>query len=255
MKENLIEELKQYLREDSKMLGSVFKEYESGKISPKELVSAGVAANTGSAYNNIQIIKAILEEKIPTSASISLYAYRAIKRILQRPKINEELVKYLNKINESLFEQANSESAIKLDQIELENIDKVLSLKAEEIKIGIYVYSFPTYLRVGTVEDPERFWLKIGSTQQGIWKRIVEQNRQTSMPEDPKLLRIYHSEIFTADQVEKKFHNVLDKIGHERSSAVFTKSGKEWFATTLDALDALAELMDLKIEKVTESYI
>jgi hypothetical protein len=124
MKENLIEELKQYLREDSKMLGSVFKEYESGKISPKELVSAGVAANTGSAYNNIQIIKAILEEKIPTSASISLYAYRAIKRILQRPKINEELVKYLNKINESLFEQANSESAIKLDQIELEKILK-----------------------------------------------------------------------------------------------------------------------------------
>ena len=69
------------------------------------------------------------------------------------------------------------------------------------------------------------------------------------------MLRIYHSEILTAEQVEKKFHNVLEKIGHERSSAIFTKSGKEWFATTLDALDALAELMDLQIEKVAESYI
>jgi hypothetical protein len=255
MIETLNEELKQCLREDSKQLGSVFKEYELGKTSPKDLVSAGVAANSGAAYNNIQIIKAILEQKIPTSASISLYAFRAINRILQRPKLSIEAVNHLNKINALLFEQANSQSAIKLDQMEIEKIDRVLSLKAEEIKIGIYVYSFPTYLRVGTVEDPERFWLKIGSTQQGIWKRIVEQNRQTSMPEDPKLLRIYHSEILTAEQVEKKFHNVLEKIGHERSSAIFTKSGKEWFATTLDALDSLAELMDLQIEKVAESYI
>ena len=45
-----IEELKQYIREDSKMVGAVFIEYESGKTSPKELVEAGVAAKTGSAF-------------------------------------------------------------------------------------------------------------------------------------------------------------------------------------------------------------
>jgi hypothetical protein len=249
------EELKQYIREDSKMLGSIFKEYEAGKTSPKELVFAGVAANTGSAWNNIQIIRAILEQKIPTSASISLFAYRAIKRILQRSKMDIEIKNYLNNISELLFEQANSETAIKLDQLHIEQTDKVLSLKAEEIKVGIYVYSFPTYLRVGTVDDPEKFWLKIGSTQNGIWKRIVEQNRQTSMPEDPKLLRIYHSTVFTAEQIEKKFHNVLVKIGHERSSAINTKAGKEWFATNVDALDALAELMNLDIEKVGDNYL
>ena len=245
-----IEELKQYIREDSKMVGAVFIEYESGKTSPKELVEAGVAANTGSAYNNIQIIKAILEEKIPTSASISIYAYRAIKRLMQRPGINSNILSYLNELSIKLFEQANSENALKEDQSQIEELDKLLSKKAEQIQVGIYVYSFPTYLRVGTLDDPEKYWLKIGSTKQGIWKRIVEQNRQTSMPEDPKLLRIYHSAQISAEELEKKFHNVLDKIGHDRSSAVFTKSGKEWFATTLDALDALADLMNLSIERI-----
>jgi hypothetical protein len=75
------------------------------------------------------------------------------------------------------------------------------------------------------------------------------------MPEDPKLLRIYHSKVFTAEQIEKKFHNVLVKIGHERSSAINTKAGKEWFATSVDALDALAELMNLDIEKVGDNYL
>ena len=253
MQQNQIEELKQYIREDSKMLGAVFNEYESGKISPKDLVEAGVAANVGSAYNMIQIIKAVLEEKIPTSASISLYAYRAIKRLLQRPDMSSDVSSYLNQLSLKLFEQANSEKALKEDQSQIEELDKLLSKKAEQIQVGIYVYSFPTYLRSGTLDDPEKYWLKIGSTKQGIWKRIVEQNRQTSMPEDPKLLRIYHSTQISAEELEKKFHNVLDKIGHDRSSAVFTKSGKEWFATTLEALDALADLMNLNVEKI-EAY-
>lgn len=249
MDQNSLTELKQLLREDSKMLGAVYREFESGNTKPKDLVEVGVAANTGSAYNNLQIIKAILEEKIPNSASISLYAYRAINRLLLKPISSNSLKEYLRNISFKLSEQANSEVAIKQDQNEIEKLDKVLSEKAENIKIGIYVYSFPTYLRTGTLNDPEKYWLKIGSTNQGIWKRIVEQNRQTSMPEDPKLLRIYHSEKLSAEELEKKLHHVLDKIGHERSAATFTKSGKEWFATTLDALDALADLMNLTIER------
>lgn len=32
-----------------------------------------------------------------------------------------------------------------------------------------------------------------------------------------------------------------------------TKAGKEWFASTLDAIDAIAELLDLEIEKYESS--
>jgi hypothetical protein len=111
------------------------------------------------------------------------------------------------------------------------------------------VYSFPTYLHFGTIEDQEVFWLKIGSTKNSVWQRIVEQNRQTSMPEDPKLLRIYHKDPMNIDAVEQKFHTTLDRVGHERSAARRTKAGKEWFASTLDAVDAIAELLELEIER------
>ena len=135
------------------------------------------------------------------------------------------------------------------DQETIEVQSAALAKKASTIQNGIYVYSFPTYLHFGTVEDHDVYWLKIGSTKNSVWQRIVEQNRQTSMPEDPKLLRIYHKEGMDIDEVEKKFHHTLDRVGHERSAARRTKAGTEWFATTLDAIDALAELIDLDIEK------
>jgi hypothetical protein len=69
------------------------------------------------------------------------------------------------------------------------------------------------------------------------------------MPEDPKLLRIYHKDDMNIEEVEKKFHQTLERVGHERSAARRTKAGTEWFATTLDAIDALAELMGLQIER------
>jgi hypothetical protein len=73
------------------------------------------------------------------------------------------------------------------------------------------------------------------------------------MPEDPKLLRIYHKEDMNIDEIEKKFHSTLERVGHERSAARRTKAGTEWFATTLDAIDAIAELMDLQVEKYEAS--
>lgn len=80
------------------------------------------------------------------------------------------------------------------------------------------------------------YWLKIGSTKNSVWRRIVEQNRQTSMPEDPKLLRIYHKDQMDIESTEQKFHITLDRVGRERSAARRTKAGKEWFASTLDAI-------------------
>ena len=93
------------------------------------------------------------------------------------------------------------------------------------------------------------YWLKIGSTRNSVWQRIVEQNRQTSMPEDPKLLRIYHKPEMNIEEIEKNFHATLEAVGHERSAARRTKAGTEWFATTLEAIDAIAKLMSLEIER------
>ena len=62
-----------------------------------------------------------------------------------------------------------------------------------------------------------------------------------------------YPETFGMCTIENNFHSTLAAVGHERSAARRTKAGTEWFATTLEAVDALAKLMGLEIEKYESS--
>jgi hypothetical protein len=243
-------EIKVLLAKDDLLLGAVFRVMELGVTNAMEIVKQSGASNRGVVYNYQKMITAILEGELPNSASISRNAARSITRLIKNGEaISIETLGYLNTVRSKLIQNAEAENAVQHDQESIAAQSAVLAKKASTIQNGIYVYSFPTYIHFGTIEDNDVYWLKIGSTKNSVWQRIVEQNRQTSMPEDPKLLRIYHREGMDIDEVERKFHQTLDRVGHERSAARRTKAGKEWFATTLDAVDALAELIDLNIEK------
>ena len=221
---------------------------ETGISNAQELKDKSNAANRGVVYNNMNILKSITEGSMPTSSSISRFSLRAIERLSRDNEISKELKSYFNELREKLRENAESLNALKFDQEVLDKESEKLTVKADQFNSAIYVYSFPTYIQNGTLEDSEVMWLKVGSTKNSVWRRVLEQTRQTSMPEDPKLLRIYHKANLNVSEVEIKFHDTLDKVGHERSATSRSKSGKEWFATTLEALDAIAELLDLEIE-------
>lgn len=237
------------MRADEYLLGQVYALYAEGVTDAKELVARTDAANRGVVYNNLAMIRALLEEKIPKGASMSRQSSWAVGRILKNhPDMNPELKKYLSDLKVQLNNNTENLHAVLHDQEKIDQQSDSLAKQASEIQNGIYVYSFPTYLHYGTVEDPTVAWFKIGSTQNSVWQRIVDQNRQTSMPEDPKLLRIYHKPNMNIDEIEKRFHSTLERVGHERSTARRTKAGTEWFASTLDAIDAIAELMELSIE-------
>jgi hypothetical protein len=243
-------EVKAMLANDALLLGSIFNAMEAGLTNTLDIAKKSGASNRGVVYNYQKMLSAILEGKMPTSASISRNAARSISRLIKETaSISPSTLEYLNSTRAQLIENTESETAVLHDQASLEAQSEALVKVASTIKNGIYVYSFPTYLHFGTVEDQEVFWLKLGSTKNSVWQRIVDQNRQTSMPEDPKLLRIYHKDQMDIDAIEQKFHTTLDRVGHERSAARRTKAGKEWFASTLDAIDAIAELLDLEIEK------
>lgn len=245
---NVFSELKNILSEDDKLLGVIFNLSEIGVTNAQELATKSGAANRGVVYNNLNMLKALLYGEMPTGASISRHSMRAIDRLMKNNNVTEELRGYFEILRRALQENSENLSAVNHDREILEKNSERLSEKASKYSHAIYVYSFPTYLHYGTIEDPDLIWLKIGSTRNSVWQRIVEQNRQTSMPEDPKLLRIFHKDGMDLSIYEKKFHDTLEKVGHERSSASRSKAGREWFATTLAALDALAELMELKIE-------
>lgn len=250
MNSTVLFEVKALLAKDDLLLGEIFNAMEAGAGSALDLVEKTSAANRGVVYNYQKMLLAILEGKMPNSASVSRSAARSISRLIKdNPLISPATIDYLNSTRAELIENTESQPAVLHDQASIEAQSEALVKVASTIKNGIYVYSFPTYLHFGTVEDQEVFWLKIGSTKNSVWQRIVEQNRQTSMPEDPKLLRIYHKDQMDIDYIEQKFHTTLDRVGHERSAARRTKAGKEWFASTLDAIDAIAELLDLEIER------
>jgi T5orf172 domain len=246
---NLREELEEFIGADDLQVGQTFRAVKSGVSSNKELVEMGLGANSGVVGINKQIIRAILEGEIPNSGNISRYAYRVIKRLKANTQNrSDQLNVYLDELQEQLAARSKSTEGAVHDVEQILESSEKLARKASEITNAVYVYSFPTYLHYGTIEDPDYKWFKIGSTRNTVWQRIVDQSRQTSMPEDPVLIRIYHSESKPIAEIEAKFHKTLERVGHERSSASRTRAGKEWFATTEDALDAIAELMELTIE-------
>lgn len=254
MNSSVLSEVKAMLAKDELLLGSIFNAMETGLTNTLDIAEKSGASNRGVVYNYQKMIMAILDGIMPNSASVSRNAARSISRLIKETaSISPATLEYLNSTRARLIENTESENAVLHDQASLEAQSAALVKVASTIQNGIYVYSFPTYLHFGTVEDQEVFWLKIGSTKNSVWQRIVEQNRQTSMPEDPKLLRIYHKDQMDIDAIEQKFHTTLDRVGHERSAARRTKAGKEWFASTLDAIDAIAELLDLEIEKYESS--
>lgn len=108
---------------------------------------------------------------------------------------------------------------------------------------GIYVYSFPQYLRHPS--ESGLVALKVGHSATDSIKRFRDQTRITGMPEDPVLLRVYPTNPAAAAETEKEFHALLRAAGHWRKHGAM--SGKEWFLTDLRFLDQIARALKLEI--------
>ena len=244
------DEISALLRQDERQLGQVFRQTEAGVSTPKELVAVGAAANTGAVSNLRKTLSALLDGVIPESATIARQAYGSVGWFLHAD-LSVSTRDYLITLRQDLLAKAQSSEALKQDAAAVEEMDKVLTQRAEELA-GVYVYSFLHYIQYPN-DDADRCWLKVGCTDKGVWKRVVSQARQTSMPEDPKLLRIYHSATLTPADIEARFHTVLDAAGHQRSAAINTRAGMEWFSTTLELLDAIAGAMGLEVEQLEDA--
>ena len=249
LSQNALFELRNICRKDDKALGRVFSLLESGLVSNQAIVEAGGGGNAGAVGINRQILDAIIERKIPKSSNIATYTYRAINRLkLANESLSLELNTYLDDLVAALKTKSLDERAIKQSVLEVEKESKSLERLLARVTNAIYVYSYPTYLRVGTADDPELYWFKIGYTGNEVGTRILSQVRQTAMPEDPVIVRVYHKPGFSSSEIEGKFHQTLDAFKQQRSSQRSQKAGKEWFATDLERLDAIAKLLDMTVE-------
>lgn len=243
-------EIEALLSEDPRQLGQVFRQVQQGLTAPKNIVEAGAAKNTGAVSNLRQTLAALLDGTIPESATVARQAAAAVGWFLTAD-LSDPTRQYLEALRSTLVERSRSGDAMARDAHAVQSADRELSRRAQDLS-GVYVYSFLHYLQYPNDEATGRCWLKVGSTNRGVWQRVINQARQTSMPEDPKLLRIYHSVSLAPEDIEARFHTVLDAAGHDRSSARHSKAGVEWFSTTVEMLDALAEAMGLAIERLDD---
>jgi hypothetical protein len=249
----VMNELNQALQASTGVLGKVARAMAEGITSPTELASIGAGANSGHSGNLARVVRYVQEGIPPSAPSRAASTGRSIGGLLRdNPGMSSEAITYLQALREQVDNIEKDDDARAGEATQLNKASEELTQTVEKLG-GVYVYTFPTYLMVPAKVDPERFWLKIGQTGRVVEKRVSDQLRSTAMPEDPVILRVYTDPKGEAmgsevdySALEKKFHKLLMSAGHSKTSA--RSGGTEWFATTLEFLDEIAETLELDIE-------
>jgi hypothetical protein len=239
------DEIRTALRSNERQLGEVYRLKEQNIFTNREIVAAGAAANDGAAGNLRASIRAIVEDYIPGGPSIAAHAGRAIGGLLRdNPELSSSAKSFLIDLRTHLDSIAHNEEAVEREDSQINSASENLERSVEDLA-GVYVYTLPTYYRTPIKSDPDRYWFKIGYTDKFVGARIKAQQRQTALPEDPWILRVYSSDGPPSKEMERIFHGLLEAAGHTRSTG--RSAGREWFTTSLEFLDAIASALGYTI--------
>lgn len=237
-------ELAAALRNNDGQLGKVFALLEEGKVTNRELADGGGAANPGAAANLRVTVRAVLDGVLPKGPTVAAQARRSIGGLLRdNPDLSPAACSHLEDLRNKLEVIATDSEAIEQETEDLAKASIELE-KSLESQPGVYVYTLPSFYRTVQKTDPDRYWFKVGKTDRAAGVRIGEQMRATGLPEDPWIARVYRHETRTPREVESEFHNLLAAAGHVRAAG--KHSGREWYATNLDFLDAVADALGCK---------
>lgn len=234
------------LESNPRQLGRVFLIDPEMKKKAVEIVDLGGAANSGAVGNIRCSLRAILDGVIPNSPSVAKICLSALNG-LQRdnPDFSTEVRNHLEAVRRALEDRASS-TVFKAEEEESRRLGSQELIEVLEKRGGVYVYSLPHYLNYPCKEDPDRYWFKVGCTTGDFETRVLSSHRKTGLPEDPIVRRTYYSSVLDPKTMESKFHKLLSASGLQTDSVY---GGVEWFATTEEQLDALAELLEFEICK------
>lgn len=231
-------EIEQYLEHDATVLGLVYRGI-SNSLSDAEIADQGGAKTSNFVWNYRRIIRALLERELPTAPTVALQLARRYRSLLKHDW-SEAARQRLTTDLGILESRATDVEAVAKENDEATKQTKV----AEDLeKSGIYVYALPHYLRYPVDADSGRTLLKVGRSDRDVIKRIRAQTRTTALPEEPVLLRIYPTGDQESHSVESQIHKTLRAFDHGK--AADRMAGKEWFLTTTNAIDAIADLLGL----------
>jgi hypothetical protein len=189
---------------------------------------------------------------IPNSPSVSRQAISGIKGLIRdNSQFTPDVRQHLDKVVLELSDRATSK-VFREEEDELRRHASENLVQEVEKRGGVYAYSLPHYLNYPCKEDPDRFWFKVGRTSGNFADRVINSHRKTGLPEDPIIRRTYFSSTMNPTEMEGKFHLMLKASGLQTDARY---AGVEWFATTEDQLDAIAELLGFEITKPQEDVL
>lgn len=231
-------EIEQYLENDESRLGDVYRGLRDD-LSAEEIAAQLGVTTAYFVWNYSKMIDALLDRKLPQAPTVALQSARKFRTLLKRewsPAVHQRLIADLAILESRATDVEAIAKEVSTAQKQTENAEKAATT-------GIYVYALPHYLRYPFDPESGRTLLKVGRSDRDVIVRMREQTRTTALPEEPVLLRIYPTDEAKTSEVETRIHKTLRAFDHGR--IVERMAGREWFLTTTQALDALADLMNL----------
>ena len=243
-------EIENALTDDSQRLGDVFRARDTDGNYDVSRIADDLGLGTVSpVYSYMGSIQTLLECRRLTDGPIGARQRASMLRSFSRRHADTLSPSTRQRLDDLATE--HDRIAVDEDAIvrENEDLEQRSGSEVPSSLAGVYVFTYPHYLRypvVPTEEDDTnpRTYLKIGSSGTDMAARVKHQNT-TAVPEPPIILRMFTCPDGDTEGVERKIHNHLSAADHNPNRS--TGAGKEWFLTHLRFVDSTANLLGLKL--------
>jgi hypothetical protein len=232
--------------EDDSIVGDVWRRLRAGGTAQQIAAEDGITQ--GPIYSAINLQNALLEGTVSPSPTVAKAVAGRIRKWLRTKSLSDNLRLALVEQERALEAVVNDSQA---SEAESERVLEKSKAAASENIAGIYVYTLPHYVRYPYDAKTGRTLLKVGHSAVDALYRANSQARVTSLPEDPWLLRIYPAD--QSLEIERQFHGFLRDADHDGVRG--TRTGAEWFLTSLKFLDRIAATLQLEIRAINDFAI
>lgn len=232
------------LETDGSVLGEVYRGWRDG-LSDEEMRVVRGAENPNFVWNYKRTIKALLDGDLPSAPTVASQTAGRFRKLLRTVNFSPSARQRLEERLAILESRAADPDAQVAEEKQALAVTKAAEQHAEP---GIYVYTLPHYIRYPYDPERQHTLLKVGHSGSSVIQRFNAQKRETVLPEEPVLLRVYPVGDATSVEVERRFHALLDAADHLRRDGRVV--GREWFLTTTKFLDEIAVTLGLPVRTV-----
>ena len=251
------DEIEAALSADNQRIGDVFRSRGDDTNKSAQNIADELGIGTvGSIYSVLNSIETLLQCRRlsggPTYASQRASMLRSFSKRHAQVLSDTTRQRLLDLASEHDMAARDAE-AIAEENAEIEREVEAGTQGAEP---GIYVYTYPHYMRFPVVSGDDddtnpRTYLKVGMSETDMAQRIKAQIT-TAMPEPPLILRMYSVSGGDIGEIEARLHEHLNAADHNRLHV--RGAGREWFLTHLRFIDSTASLLGLRIIRAHDSY-